>query len=263
MMNWNIGVIGFGNIAQAMMEGLLKVGAIEPSKVHVCAAHYDKLCRNAAKYGFVPHASAEEVIVNSDLVILAVKPYQMEKVVTPLQNLLQDKIVTTVASKWTFDKLETVLAPNTRHVSITPNTPVAVAEGIIIMEDRSTLTVEEQQEFKSLLEKIALVVVLDQEHMGIAETISGCTPAFTAMYLEALGDAGVKYGLTRAMAYNLVAQMLKGTGALYLEQNEHPGKMKDNVCSPSGSTIRGVEALEEHGFRYAAMAAINAAHNKK
>ena len=260
---WKIGVIGFGNIAQALIGGLLKVQAIKPEQVHVCAAHYDKVCVSAKKYGVYACQSAEEVIDKSDVVILAVKPYQMEKVCAPIQNLLKDKIVITVASKWNFDKFDAVLAPGTHHLSMIPNTPVAVAQGIVIMEEKNSLTEEEFSMWKELLGKITLVEVVDSDHMSIADTISGCTPAFTAMYLEALGDAGVKHGLTRPMAYRLVAQMLKGTGALYLEQEKHPGAMKDAVCSPGGTTIRGVEALEQNGFRAAAMSAINAAMSKK
>lgn len=260
---WKIGVIGFGNIAQALIGGLLKVQAIEPEQVYVCAAHVDKLRMSAEKYGVHACQSAEEVIDKSDVVILAVKPYQMEKVCTPIQHLLKDKMVVTVASKWNFDKFDAVLAPGTHHLSMIPNTPVAVAQGIVIVEEKNSLTEEEFAGWKALLSQIALVEVVDSDHMSIADTISGCTPAFTAMYLEALGDAGVKHGLTRPMAYRLVAQMLKGTGSLYLEQEKHPGAMKDAVCSPGGTTIRGIEALEQNGFRAAAMSAINAAMSKK
>lgn len=263
MSHWNIGVIGFGNIAQALLGGLTKVKAVDPNQVHVCAAHYDKVCINAEKFGFHPYRTAEEVIQHSDVVILAVKPYQMEKVCTPIKGLLKEKVVVTVASKWNFDKFGEVLESGTHHISMIPNTPVAVAEGIVIVEEKHTLTEDEFNTWKGLLDQIALVELVDSDHMSIADTISGCTPAFTAMYLEALGDAGVKHGLTRSIAYRLVAQMLKGTGSLYLEQGKHPGAMKDAVCSPGGTTIRGIEALEQNGFRAAAMSAINAAMNKK
>lgn len=263
MTNWNIGVIGFGNIAQALIGGMLKVGAIKSEQVHVCAAHFDKLCANAQKLNVHPYHSAEEVIAHSDVVLLAVKPYQMEKVCAPIKHLLKDKVVVTVASKWGYDKLDAVLESGTHHLSMIPNTPVAVAQGIVIVEEKHSLSNEEFEQWKELLDQVALVEIVDSDHMSIADTISGCTPAYTAMYLEALGDVGVKHGLTRATAYRLVAQMLKGTGALYLEQGKHPGAMKDAVCSPGGTTIRGVEALEQHGFRGAVMSAIDAAMEKR
>ncbi len=263
MTNWHIGVIGFGNIAQALIGGLLKVHAIDPGKVHVCAAHADKLYKNAAKFHINPYQTAQEVIEKSDVVILAVKPYQMEKVVAPIKELLKDKIVVSVASGWMFERLETILTAGTHHITISPNTPVAVAEGIIIVQDMHSLTDFEFEELMRLLKQTALVEVLDAEHMSIAGTLSGATPAYAAMFIEALGDAGVKHGLTRAAAYRLASQMLAGTGKLYLEHQNHPGAMKDAVCSPGGITIVGVEALEQNGFRYAVMSAIDACQNKK
>ncbi|MBQ4343845.1 MAG: pyrroline-5-carboxylate reductase [Erysipelotrichaceae bacterium] len=263
MTNWNLGVIGFGNIAQALIGGLLKVQAVDSDKVHVCAAHYDKLCRNAEKFQVHPYQTAEEVIEKSDVVILAVKPYQMEKVVAPIKGLLKDKLVVSVASGWMFDRFETILEANTHHITISPNTPTAVAEGIIIVQDKHSLTDFEFELLIELLKKTALVEVLDAEHMSIAGTLSGATPAYAAMFIEALGDAGVKHGLTRASAYRLASQMLAGTGKLYLEHQDHPGAMKDAVCSPGGITIVGVEALEQNGFRYAVMSAIDACQNKK
>ena len=108
-----------------------------------------------------------------------------------------------------------------------------------------------------------MVEVMDEQHIGIGGTLSGATPAYGAMFIEALGDAGVKHGLTRAQAYRLAAKMIQGTGKLYLEEGNHPGAMKDAVCSPGGITITGVEALERNGFRFAVMDAINACQAKK
>ena len=110
----------------------------------------------------------------------------------------------------------------------------------------------------TLFSKIALIEVVDTKHFSIAGTIAGCTPAFTAMYLEALGDAGVKYGLTRTQSYRLAAKMIEGTGALYLSEAKHPGELKDAVCSPGGTTIKGVASLEKDGFRGVIINAIDA-----
>ena len=109
-----------------------------------------------------------------------------------------------------------------------------------------------------LFQKISLIEFVDSVHLSSAGTLSGCTPALTAMYLEALGDAGVKYGISREAAYRMAAQMIVGTGKLYLETGTHPGAMKDMVCSPGGTTIRGVSALEKRGFRGTVIDAIDA-----
>lgn len=262
-MNWEIGVIGFGNMAQALIGGMLKVGAIESEKVHVCAAHYDKLCMNAEKYNVNAYRTSQEVIEKSDMILLAIKPYQMEKVIPEIKDLLKDKVVVSVVSSWMYDRMETILCPGTHHISTCPNTPVAVAEGIVIVEDQNSLSDEEYDTLINLLNQVALVEVMDKEHIGIGGTLSGATPAYAAMFIEALGDSGVKHGLTRSQAYRLAAKMILGTGKLYLEEGNHPGAMKDAVCSPGGITITGVEALEKNGFRFAVMDAINACQAKK
>ena len=262
-MNWKMGVIGFGNMAQAMIGGWIKSGAIDKNDVYVCAAHYDKLCRSAEKYGVHPCRTIAEVCEKSDMILLAIKPYQMEKVIPEVKEMLKDKVVVSVVSSWMFDRMETVLCEGTHHISTCPNTPVAVCEGIIIVQDKHSLSDDEYTTLMNLLNKIALVEVMDEQHIGIGGTLSGATPAYAAMFIEALGDAGVKHGLTRAQAYRLAAKMIQGTGKLYLEEGNHPGAMKDAVCSPGGITITGVEALEKNGFRFAVMDAINACQAKK
>ena len=109
-----------------------------------------------------------------------------------------------------------------------------------------------------LFSSISLIERVDSAHMGIGMCIAGCAPAFTDMYIEALGDAGVKYGLQRATAYRLAAKMVEGVGALYLKNETHPGVMKDAVCSPGGTTIKGVTSLEESAFRGAVIKAVDA-----
>lgn len=262
-MNWNIGIIGFGNMAQAMVSGWLKTGAVDKENIHVCAAHFEKCSANAEKYGVKAYRTKEEVIEKSDMVLLAIKPYQMEKVIPEIKELLKDKVVVSVVSSWMFDRMETLLCEGTHHISTCPNTPVAVAEGIIIVQDKHSLSEKEHAVLMDLLKSIALVEEMDEQHIGIGGTLSGATPAYAAMFIEALGDAGVKHGLTRAQAYRLAAKMIQGTGKLYLEEGNHPGAMKDAVCSPGGITIAGVEALERNGFRFAVMDAINACQAKK
>lgn len=110
---------------------------------------------------------------------------------------------------------------------------------------------------------IALIAPVDSKHMDIAGTIAGCSPAFAAMFIEALSDAGVKYGLQRAQALEMAARVLEGTGALFMADHSHPGVMKDSVCSPGGTTIRGVSQLEKDGFRGDIIDAVDAVMNRQ
>lgn len=257
-----IGFLGFGNMARAMAEGFLHSGAVLPSQIAACAAHWDKLKKNAEMKGAVPCRDASETVERSDIVIAAVKPYLMEQVLSPLRGALRGKILISVASGWDFQRLSALLGPEIHCLSVMPNTPVSVNEGVVLIEETHSLTEEEYKTARELLGLLGTAEALPSAQMDAAGKISGCGPAFAAMFLEALGDAGVYHGLPRQLAYKLAAQMLAGTGKLQLETGDHPGAMKDAVCSPGGTTIAGVEALERDGFRAAVMDAIDAAHNR-
>lgn len=252
-----IGCIGFGNMAQAIVQGLITHGKIEPSMISVCAAHYDRCRQNAEKFGVQAFATSREVIQNSDWILLAVKPYQILDVIEPVKEQLRSKVVVSIAAGVYFEDYEKMLGSGTHHISSIPNTPVAIGKGIFISESTHSLDEKEVQIFEEVFGSIGLVEWIDASHLSIATTIAGCAPAYTAMYLEALGDAGVKYGLPRAQAYRLAARMIEGTGSLYLTQGQHPGQMKDAVCSPAGTTIKGVASLEKNAFRGIVIEAID------
>lgn len=245
----NIGCIGFGNMAQAIVNGLVHKAGMDPSLIHVCAAHYDTCQKNAQKFGVMAYKTSEEVVQNADMVILAVKPFQIKEVVEPIQKALRSKIVVSIAAGCFYDFYEDILEPETQHISAIPNTPIAIGKGILVTEEKHSLHAKALEDFISLFEKIAHIEWVSADQLSIATTIAGCAPAYTAMYLEALADAGVKHGLKRQQAYDLAAQMIAGTSLLYIENKEHPGIMKDAVCSPGGTTIKGVASLEKNAFR--------------
>lgn len=259
----HIGFIGFGNMAQAMAGGFVRSGAVQPGDIGACARDRAKLQRNTEPQGFHAFDDAAAVAGFADVVIVAVKPYQVEAVLAPVKDLLAGKIVVSVAAGVTFDDYERILAPGTRHLSTIPNTPVSVCEGIVVCERRHSLSDAEWQEVKALLSKIGLVLQMDTALLNISSAVCGCGPAFVAMFIEALGDAGVKHGIPRADAYRMASQMIVGTGKLQLATGLHPGAMKDAVCSPGGTTIVGVAELERKGFRGAVIDAVDAIQNKK
>ena len=257
-----LGFIGFGNMGRALAEGLLRKGALAAEEMGACARDFDKLRRNTQRSGIRAFRQAAEVVDFADTVVVAVKPHQVEEVLAPLRELLAGKILISVVSGYDFAAYEKLLSPKTRHISAIPNTPIAVGEGIMICEDRHSLRAEEMADFEAVFGRVAMLESVPARLFSIAGTLSGCTPAYTAMYLEALADAGVKHGMPRATAYRVAAKMLCGTGRLYLETGTHPGAMKDAVCSRGGTTIRGVAALERGGFRAAVLDAIDAAEGE-
>ena len=258
-----IGFIGYGNMAQAIAQGLVGAGVVNGGQIVACAAHFDKLEANAAKLGVRPLHSAVEVASAADVVIVAIKPHQVEAVVKPIAGELAKagKIVVSIAAGWDLAKYRELFgaAFGAAHVQCTiPNTPMAVGKGVLVTETDNTLTDGQTALFERLFAPISLIERVDTAHMDIAMCIAGCAPAFTDMYIEALGDAGVKYGLQRATAYRLAAKMVEGVGALYMADETHPGAMKDAVCSPGGTTIKGVASLEESAFRGAVIKAVDA-----
>lgn len=252
-----IGFIGYGNMAQAMAMGLLKTKALKPEQIFACARDWEKLCRNTEPWGMIPCRDATETVQKSDLVVIAVKPYLVQEVTAPLKELLLEKIVVSVAAGCPFETCEEYFLPGTHHISTIPNTPVSIGEGILICEDRHSLTPEEYGLFEELFSHIGLVQPVETRQLSVAGTISGCGPAFVSMFLEALADGAVMHGLSRELAYRLASQMAAGTGKLQLSTGSHPGAMKDAVCSPGGTTIRGVAALERGGLRAAVIDAID------
>ncbi len=253
----NIGFIGFGNMGSAIAEGLLKSGSVQPSQLYACAGRFEKLKDRCAVLGGVQACrDAGELAAAADLIFVAVKPGKVQEVLTPVLEKLSGKLLVTVTWGLYFASYEALL-PNDCHVLCTiPNTPVAVGKGIFVTESRHSLTAEEYDFVTGLLSQIGLVVPVETEKLGIAGTIAGCGPAYAAMFTEAMADAGVLRGLPRQTAYQLVSGMLQGTAALQLATGAIPAAMKDAVCSPGGSTIKGVAKLEEKGFRGAVIDAI-------
>ena len=258
-----IGFIGFGNMAQAMACGLVRTDALRPGEIGACARDREKLRRNTESHGFRAFDDAASLAAFADVVVVAVKPYQVEAVIAPIRERLVGKIVVSVAAGVTFDDYEKMLVPGTSHLSTVPNTPVSVGEGIVVCERRHSLSDEQWNAVEGLLSHLGLVIRTDTPLLGIAGTICGCGPAFVAMFIEALSDAAVKYGIPRADAYRMASQMVAGTGKLQLATGQHPGAMKDAVCSPGGTTIVGVAELERKGFRGAVIDAIDAIQRKR
>lgn len=257
-----LGFIGFGNMAQALANGLIYKNSIKAEQIYACANNWDKLCNNTIPKGFIPCKDSSELVENVDMVIIAVKPHLVEEVLTPIKEKLVGKIVISVVVNYKFDQYEKILLPNTHHLSTLPNTPVSVGEGIIVCENKNSLTYEEYESFVNLFSPIALIQKVETKNLGIAGTISGCGPAFTSMFIEALSDAAVMHGLPRDLSYKLASQMIVGTGKLQLTTNTHPGVMKDAVCSPGGTTIVGVTTLERKGLRSSVIDAIDAIQKK-
>ena len=196
------------------------------------------------------------------MILLAVKPNVVESVVAEMGDALCGKAVLSIASGWTTEKLRALLPESARVMFVIPNTPCMVGEGMAIAEEGSTFTQEEQEYVRELFSAIGQYRVVPQKLMNGASTLTGCGPAFIYLIMEGLADGAVYHGVPRQLAYELAAQTVIGAGKMLLESGLHPGALKDNVCSPGGTTIRGIRAMEDAGVRAAMIDAIDAAsHN--
>ncbi len=270
-----IGFLGMGNMAQAIAEGWVAKGLVSPTDLYAYAPNQEKLAANAARIGFIPMASAKAVVQAADTVVIGCKPYQIKSVLQEIGDEILGKSVWSIAAGWTlqtFTDAWSEIGVNTDPDSgycvrgvlcIMPNTPAMVGEGVFLFEKSCSLPEAELMDAKSLFEGLGVVETLPTELMGIGGYLSGCGPAFVDLFMEAYADAGVKYGLPRATAYKLIAQTVLGSAKLQMVTGKHPGELKDAVCSPNGTTICGVAALEKAGFRSACIECIDAIVNKK
>ena len=258
-----IGFVGMGNMALAIAGGFINSGKVSKENIYAYAPNQEKLKTNAAKVGFVPCADIKKMISECDTIIFACKPYQIKDVLADVKFELKGKALVSVAAGWVHQTFADFLGTDTRIQCIMPNTPALVGEGVMLFEKTNSLKAEELAEIKSLFECLGIVEELPTNLMGIGGAISGCGPAFVDLMMEAYADAAVKYGIARSTAYKLVSQTLAGSAKLQQQTGDHPGVLKDAVCSPNGTTIRGVAALERNGFRNACISSIDEIMNFK
>lgn len=244
-----ISFIGMGNMAQAIAAGFVASGKISSSDIFAYAPTWEKLVANSEKIGFVPCKSAAEAVDNGDIILLGCKPYQLNAVLNSIKSNLKGKAIISVVAGWTFQTFYDILGDDVRVQCIMPNTPAMVGEGVMLFEATNSLKEEELAYIKELFGGLGIIETLPSELMRIGGAISGCGPAFMDLIMEAYADAAVKYGIARDTAYRMVSQTMLGSAKLQQVTGSHPGVLKDAVCSPRGTTIRGVSALEEGGLR--------------
>lgn len=253
-----LGFIGMGNMGQALAKGFVSSGKIKGKDIFAYAPNQEKLHTNCNELGIVACDNLKDAVCNGDIIVMACKPYQIDTVLAELGDYLCEKTILSVAASWDFDKYEKVLPASTKVQCIMPNTPVAVSEGVLLVAEENSMDKDDREWILDLLGSCGRVVELSTRLMDAGMAISGCGPAFVDMIIEALADGGVKNGLQRKQAYELVCQTLIGSAKLQLESGKHPGQLKDEVCSPGGWTIKGVASLEKSGIRTAFIEAIDA-----
>lgn len=261
MKKYEAGFIGAGNMGGALaLAAMKKAGG---DKVAVACSSEESTAAKAAKLGCAA-AHAEEITANSRYVFLGVKPQMLRSVVQSLEKPLHeaDTVFVSMIAGVSLDTLRQLLGADKKIIRIMPNTPCAVGQGLILYAANGRVSEDELCAFRELMAPAGALDELNEHLIDAASAVSGCGPAYAYLFIEALADGGVKNGLPRAKAQRYAAQMLLGSAEMVLRTGRHPGQLKDEVCSPGGSTIAGVAALERSGLRSACIEAVDAAVEK-
>ncbi len=256
------GFIGVGNMGGAVASAVSKL--VHPREILVSAGQTAHAEAFAQRCGV--EASDNETIARSaKFVVLGVKPQMLEQVLREIRPQLEirtDAIIVTMAAGITMQNIADMMGGGYPVIRIMPNLSVQVGEGITLYDANDRVSAEDLSEFLTAMSATGTLDPLPEHLMDAGSAVAGCGPAFACLFAEALADGGVACGLPRKKAREYAAQMLLGT-AKYLQETEMPSAvLKDNVCSPGGSTIQGVRALEQGGLRSAVMEAVIAAYEK-
>lgn len=262
--DYKVGFIGCGNMGSAMVGGILKNGLATKGDIIVSCKSEASKERIKKELGVTVTTDSKEVAAKADVIFLAIKPYQFDDVLPQINGIvMEDQIVISVAAGKTIGMIETALmsidvAGKLKVVRAMPNTPALVGEAMTAITPNANLNEEDIAKVKALFESFGQVEVVPESMMNAVIGVSGSSPAFIYMLIEAMADAAVVEGMPRAQAYKFAAQSVLGSAKMVLETGMHPGALKDAVCSPGGTTIAGVEALEQCGFRGSVMEGIRA-----
>lgn len=252
-----LGFIGTGNMASAIMGGIIKKAIIPAEEIIGADLFAPGRERVQKQFGIHVTDSNKEVVEKAEVIILSVKPQFYESVINEIiDDIKKEQIVITIAPGKTLAWLSEKFGKDVKLVRTMPNTPAMVGEGMTAACPNEHMTEEEIAYVRTLLESFSRVEIVPERLMDVVVSVSGSSPAYVFVMIEAMADAAVSGGMPRAQAYQFAAQAVLGSAKMVLDTGKHPGELKDMVCSPAGTTIEAVRTLEERGFRSAIIEAM-------
>ena len=255
-----IGFIGAGNMAEAMIRGLLEATLITANRVSASDVVEARRRHIRERYGIHTLADNGEVAAKASVLILAVKPQDMDAVLKEIATTVdQTKTIISIAAGIPIAFIAGRLPAKARIVRVMPNAPALVLAGAAGIAKGEHATADDLQIAETIFSAIGKAVVVEEKHLDAVTGLSGSGPAYVFLFIEALADAGVKMGLARDVARLLAVQTVLGAAKMVLESGRHPAELKDMVASPGGTTIAGLHALERGGLRGTLMEAVEAA----
>lgn len=257
-----IGFIGMGNMGYAILKGLLQV--FDREELLFTDANEKRAASVAEETGVEAAGGNADCASRAEYVVLAVKPQFYGEVLSDIRDVVtKEQIIISIAPSVTIADLKEALGEDKRIVRAMPNTPALVGMGVTgVCYDAAAFNSGEKETIHRFFESFGSMELVEERLINAVVCASGSSPAYVYMFIEALADSAVKYGLPRDTAYRMAAQTVMGSAKMVLETGEHPGRLKDQVCSPGGTTIAAVSALEEHGFRSAVIKAADACFEK-
>lgn len=252
-----LGIIGFGNMAEAILGGILSSEFVVKEDVTASGRDESMLSKASEKYGIHVKRDNKEVAEDADVILLSVKPQILADVIEEIKDVCtQEKLIISIAAGKSMQWLEAAFGCEHKIVRCMPNTPALVGEGCTGICFSSLVSDEEKSYALQLFSCVGKAQEVPEKLMDVVVGISGSAPAYVFMFIEAMADAAVEMGMPRRQAYDFAAQAVMGSAKLLLETGKHPGELKDMVCSPAGTTIAAVRVLEEKGMRAAVMDAV-------
>lgn len=253
-------VIGAGAMGAAFTKGVLAAGLFDASQVTLVDLDASKLDQLASNYGVRTSQDAKSSVKDADVVLIAVKPGIVEPVLKGIsQSLSDNQLVISIAAGVKLGSIEKNLPPTIGAIRAMPNTPCRIGAGAIGFSRGASVKDEQVEIAKRIFDAVGLSYEVPETLLDAVTGLSGSGPAYVFMMIEALSDAGVRVGIPRDISLKLSAQTVYGAAKIVLEENEHPARLKDQVTSPGGTTIAGIDALEQAGLRSALIEAVKAA----
>lgn len=254
-----IGFVGCGNMATAMIGGILRRGICDKHEIIVSNLTEEGNNRSKKKLGVNVTLDNRKVVKEAKTVVLAVKPQFYEEVIHQVKDLITDKhVVISIAPGKSLDWLENQFGRPVKIVRTMPNTPALVGEGMTGVCANTYVKDVEMAGVQEIIGSFGKYEIIPERLMDAVGAVSGSSPAYVFMFIEAMADAAVAEGMPRVQAYEFAAQAVLGSAKMVLETGRHPGELKDMVCSPAGTTIQAVRLLEKCGFRSSVMEAMRA-----
>lgn len=260
MQNQTLGFIGAGNMAAALLRGLLESKFVSADRVCASDVSPERRASVEKDFGIVVHAENASVIESSDVIVVAVKPQVVDAVLSDLANSHDARhLVISLLAGVPISRFADALPRGARIVRAMSNTPALVRAGATALSGGEFATLEDLRLAEELFAQVGTTAILDESLLDAVTGLSGSGPAYAMLVIEALADGGVKMGLSREVAQRFAAQTMYGAAKLLIDSGAHPGVLKDRVASPGGTTIAGLYALEQQGLRRALMNAVVAA----